>query len=82
MDIHVFQANTGEELPSLSQPVRSSAPNIIARRIRERVGANLISPRASSYIEVKGANVSLFRAKVFFSFFWGFQSRSDSFIIP
>lgn len=78
MDIHVFQANTGEELPPLSQPVRSSAPSIIARRVRERGGGNFISPRGSSYIEVKGANVSLFRVTVFFLF----QSLSDSLVSP
>jgi hypothetical protein len=62
MDINVFQVNTGEEQPPLSQPVRSSAPNIIARRVRERGGANFTSPRGSSYIEVKDANVSLLKS--------------------
>jgi hypothetical protein len=61
MDIHVFQALPGEDYPPMSQPVRSSAPNIIARRVRERGGVNFESPRGSSYIEVKGANVSHFK---------------------
>jgi hypothetical protein len=50
----------GEDLSPISQPVRSSGPRIIARRIRERVSNSIESPRGASYIEVKGANVSLF----------------------
>lgn len=51
-----MQAVPEDDLPR--QPVRTSGPSIIARRVRERGGDNYDASRGASYIEVKGANVS------------------------
>jgi len=54
-----IQALMGEDPSPISQPVRSSGPRIIARRIRERASNSIESPRGASYIEVKGANTNV-----------------------